>query len=303
MIYLLLKGRIGNQLFMYAAARALQMEIGGNQEIVIEDRDNLKENYANSLPYYHLNNVTYTSERNILFSPRFFLQRICLDVCGVLELKMNPAQRHAFEVKHRKIINRCGVFLCENGYMDFPQKYRKDTVMCGYFQSEKFFAKYRDVILKEFSMDRELKGISYPNYEQILKRNTVCISIKVQHNVGSEIYNVCTSKYWEEAIQYIIENVEDPLFFVCSDNVEYVKNNLIDCSRYDVIEQDASFPVHLSLAVMSKCKHFIIGNTSYGWWAQYLSDYQEKIVVAPSKWYLVDIPCEIHQDNWKLVEV
>ena len=54
---------------------------------------------------------------------------------------------------------------------------------------------------------------------------------------------------------------------------------------------------------MGECKHFIIGNTTFGWWAQYLSDYNKKIVVAPSKWMKIDMPIDIYQKDWHLVEV
>jgi len=85
--------------------------------------------------------------------------------------------------------------------------------------------------------------------------------------------------------------------------VEYVKENLIDCEKYDAVYQQSDYPVHVSLTVMSMCKHFVIGNTTFGWWAQYLSDYENKIVVAPSRWFGIDMPCDIYQDNWHLIEV
>lgn len=78
---------------------------------------------------------------------------------------------------------------------------------------------------------------------------------------------------------------------------------MIDCEKYDVVTQSKEFTVVESLAVMSKCKHFIIGNTTFGWWAQYLSENDDKIVVAPSRWMNVDMPIDIYQDNWHLIEV
>ena len=101
----------------------------------------------------------------------------------------------------------------------------------------------------------------------------------------------------------MIENVNNPLFFICSDNVEYVLEHLIDAAKYDYIIQDKKMPVHISLAVMAECKHFIIGNTTFGWWAQYLSVNQNKIVIAPSKWMAIDIPVDIYQKSWRLIEV
>ena len=143
----------------------------------------------------------------------------------------------------------------------------------------------------------------YPDIVKIRNRNSVCISIKVQHNVGNSIYDVCNDGYWQKAINYICQNVEDPLFFICSDNVEYVKENLIDCTKYDAVFQNPKIPVNVSLSIMGQCKHFVIGNTTFGWWAQYLCKYDKKIVVAPSKWMKIDMPIDIYQNGWHLVEV
>ena len=46
-----------------------------------------------------------------------------------------------------------------------------------------------------------------------------------------------------------------------------------------------------------------IGNTSFGWWAQYLGDYSDKIVIAPSKWYAKDVPCDLMDENWIKIDV
>ena len=80
-------------------------------------------------------------------------------------------------------------------------------------------------------------------------------------------------------------------------------DNLIDTNKYDYVVQDKNSPVFLSLAAMAECKHFIIGNTTFGWWAQYLSEFENKMVIAPSKWMAIDMPIDIYQNNWILIEV
>ena len=126
----------------------------------------------------------------------------------------------------------------------------------------------------------------------------------MQHNAGNEMYDVCSKEYYEKAIYYITNNVENPLFFVCSDNVDYVKDNLIDTNKYDVICQSKDFPVHVSLAVMARCKHFIIGNTSFGWWAQYLSNVNDKKVIVPDRWYnnMGEWQYDIYMNNWIIID-
>ena len=121
--------------------------------------------------------------------------------------------------------------------------------------------------------------------------------------MGSSLYDVCNNDYYVKGIKYIIDNVEEPLFFICSDNVSYVLENLIDTRKFDYICQDRDVPVVESLALMGLCKHFILSNTSFGWWAQYFSDYEKKIVIAPNRWMRVDMPVDIYCRNWTLVDV
>ena len=61
MIYLVLQGRIGNQLFMYAFAKAIQEEIGENIKIVIDDSRVVEQNWVNSLYDYYINNIGFIS--------------------------------------------------------------------------------------------------------------------------------------------------------------------------------------------------------------------------------------------------
>lgn len=303
MIYLRLRGRIGNQLFMYAFCKSLQFE-RGDELIVVDDFDNLSMRYANSLVEYNLPNTIYVNQMPSEYKKSFKLRNILARLDDKIIGKLDYNKSYQFEKKMQKIYNRLGLIKIRDGYIESACK-SKNVYVDGYFQTEKYFEKYKQEIRQLFSLDQQLAKINYPDYEAIKKRNTVCISIKVEDNANNPMYDVCTIDYYKKAIKYIQERVDNPLFFVCSDNVEYVKQNLIDTSKYDIVEQDKNLPVHLSLAVMSKCKHFIITNSSFAWWAQNLSDYEEKIVIAPSKWYGMpaDWQWDIYQEKWVRIEV
>lgn len=298
MIYLLLKGRIGNQLFMYAMAKAVQRN---GEKIVIDDAEVLKMEWENSLPNYALPDVEYTHSHKTMARYGFVMQGIYLKFYHHFTRFADFWKKYHFEKKTQKIHEFAGIYLFENGYTDFTRR-TKNILLDGYFQSPRFFEASRDDIICAYRVDPK-EYADYPGLQEIENRNAVCISIKVEHNVGSSIYDVCNDGYWKAAIDYIVKNVENPLFFICSDNVEYVKSNLIDVTKYDVVCQSRDYPVYESLAVMSLCKHFIIGNTTFGWWAQYLSEHPDKIVVAPSRWMKVDMPIDVYQDNWHLIDV
>lgn len=300
MIYVILKGRIGNQLFMYALAKEIQKNRNDNK-IIIDDKAVLDKNWVDDLEYYNLSdNTVFVHDHKMLRSIKFLLPMIGFFLYKIMVYKKNYMRKYEIEKKYQKLFNFLGFVVCENGYLPYQIK-RKNILIHGYFQSEKYFKNSSNEIKYLFSLKNSQKLIDYPNIEKISTRNTVCISIKVEHNVGNEMYDVCTREYWEKAIEYMINNVENPLFFICSDNVEYVKNNLIDCEKYDIVCQAKGFPAPIALSAMAQSKHFIIGNTTFGWWAQYLSTNNDKIVIVPSKWMNCEMPIDIYQDNWILM--
>lgn len=302
-IYLPLQGRIGNQLFQYALARKIQLEMGNDAEIVIDDSDVLRCKWENSLVFYNLPNVSYIHNNIIEDQKKLSKQYVLRRIYRLLTKKRSYNSKANIEKKLQNVLNSNGLFLCENGYLKPDLNYNNPIYLEGFFQSEKYFYDIRDDIKRLFDGSQFDQLDIYPGIDKIRNRNTVCISVKVEHNVGSSMYSVCGMEYWKQAIKYIINNVENPLFFVCSDNVPYVLEHLIDTTKFEYIIQDKNMPVHISLAAMAECKHFVIGNTTFGWWAQYLSPNSDKIVVAPSKWMTIDMPIDIYQDGWHLIEV
>ena len=302
-IYLPLQGRIGNQLFQYAFARAIQLKMPKNTKIIMDDSDIVRCKWENSLVYYDLPNVEYIHdsiiEKEYIYSTQYFLRK----VYRLFTRNKNFIKKYETEKKLNKFFNKKGMFFCENGYIESHLNYNKPIYIEGYFQSQKYFSDIKLDLINLFD-GKQFEGYEeYPGIQTLRNRNSVCISVKVEHNVGSSMYDVCTMGYWKKAIEYIIDTVENPLFFICSDNVDYVLEHLIDSSKFDYVIQDKTKPVYVSLSVMSECKHFIIGNTTFGWWAQYLSKFEDKIVIAPSRWMAIDMPIDLYEDNWHLINV
>lgn len=302
-IYLPLQGRIGNQLFQYAFARSIQLKMPQNTQIVMDDSDILRCKWENSLVFYNLPNVEYIHDNIIdkqhLFSKQYLLRKFY----RFFTRNKNYVEKYNIEKKFNPFFNSNGMFFCENGYIEPNLNINHPIYIEGYFQSQKYFDDIKEDLFHLLDGRQFKEYETYPGLEELKERNSVCISVKIEHNVGSSMYDVCSMKYWEEAIKYIVDHVENPLFFICSDNVDYVLNHLIDASKYDYVVQDKTKPVYVSLAAMNECKHFIIGNTTFGWWAQYLSKSENKIVVAPSKWMSVDMPIDLYEDSWHLIEV
>jgi hypothetical protein len=99
----------------------------------------------------------------------------------------------------------------------------------------------------------------------------------------------------------IAENIPNPVFYIFSDSIHQVKN-----------EFHFPYPVHYfysdrtaseEILLMSTCKNFIISNSTFSWWAQYISTNPDKIVVAPNRWYNDSRNSQLYMDNWDVIEI
>lgn len=107
---------------------------------------------------------------------------------------------------------------------------------------------------------------------------------------------VCNEEYFQRGIRYIRSRHKNATIFFFSDDIEWVKKNIkVEGPAYYESGKDTLWE---KMLLMSSCKHFVISNSTFSWWAQYLSQNNDKIVVAPTRWRADDNRYEIRQKNW-----
>ena len=104
--------------------------------------------------------------------------------------------------------------------------------------------------------------------------------------------NTCPVEYYQKAIAKIKELVDHPIFFVFTDNPQWVKDNFKGID-YRLVEDNPAdgWGSHFDMQLMSLCKHNIISNSTYSWWGAFLNGNNNKIVVSPEVWFNPD-SCE-----------
>ena len=115
----------------------------------------------------------------------------------------------------------------------------------------------------------------------------MCVSIRrgdfVEDPKARGRFYVCKPSYFKEAVQRMQKEVKNPKFFIFSDDIEWCKKNLDffpKGTQFEPLEN----PVYEKLRLMYNCKHFIISNSTFSWWAQFLSRNDKKVVIAPKVW-------------------
>lgn len=294
MIYVDVKGNLGNQMFEYACARALQEKTG--QTICLNTcfLNQYKPEYKLSLQDLCLNdNVVIETEKRLPWYVNTYE--------GIVR-----ALKGAFPKMYFDVMKQFGIYIwMKESFIVLPQKKHKDYYMVGYWQSTKYFEDIDTVIRKEFMPKYPLKAENQDLYDIIKNTESVCITIRRGDYVTNEKYKkeffICDNDYFLKGVEKIKSEITDATIIVFSDDIVWVKDNVPFEGR--VYYESGNDPVWEKIRLMSACKHFVISNSTFSWWVQHLSSNPNKIVYAPSKWFPNGRKCDIYEENWRYIDV
>lgn len=294
MIFANIRGRLGNQLFIYAMARGLQNKTG--QDVTL--------NYSSYKKHYNSDKMDL-SQFNIP-------NNIHLDNTNRLPWYANTdsliikALRHYFPRSLFNFLAKRNIFMWLGElYEPLIIDEKKDIYLDGFWQSAKYFDEIHDELVVELEPQIILQKACEELLERIIHTNSVCVSVRrgdyVTNEANRAIYYVCDEVYLEKSIQKMDELLQEKTWIVFSDDIEWVKQNV--SFPGEVYYQPNCITPMETLKLMKNCKHFIISNSSYSWWGQYLSTSKNKIVISPNKWYVDGRPESIICDNWIKISV
>ena len=303
MIVVKIIGGLGNQMFQIAFAKSLSLEM--NVDFFL-DISAYKKYKIRNFSIHNLNfsnNIEFVDSLGLhSFQKKYFkvtqsLYRIYQKLLKIIisDLKIGSST-YLFLSKFGLLYN------FDPYYYEFKQTKNKVICIYGYFQSEKYFIKYRNLIREEFLVKTVPSTQEKLLLKQIYNSNAVAVSMRLGEDyTNSSSLNVCSDDYYYRAIDLISNKLKNPTFYIFSDRIDIVKNNFN--FKYNVIYVEG-YNDYESLRLMYTCKHFVISNSSFSWWGSYLSSNKNKIVVAPSKWYsdTKETP-HIYLDSMTLIEV
>ncbi len=299
MVKMRIKGRLGNQLFIYGFARMVCDKY--HMKALLYDRTEEKDTVWHShLDRFVLHpSVSFTSkEERVLKMPlpaktAFFMDRI---QCKY----QTNRQIHERQIKKMQSNLKKGLFLLMDGYYELPLNLPREIFCDGYFQSAAYLEPVKDKLLNEIVPKDKFTKEEQIFLEQIKNCESVCLTIRLGDYLGNTVHQVCTKEYYMKAMDMMVKMKPDCRFFVFSDEIETARKMFQ--FRYPAVYDSGKSKDSISLALMCQCKNFIISNSSFSWWAQYLSRNPEKIVISPDRWYAQDIPCDIMQKEWYRIQ-
>lgn len=258
----------GNQLFMYACGYAVAKK---QKTTLILDINTV---VSNRMRRYELDSLNI--EYGKLLRVRAFSNCTILKIAGKIQSFVFSHCMHFYKGK----INF--------GYDEGINDIKNNTYIDGYWQSEKYFAEYREDLLKILTPKEERNKSVKQLYEEMRNCNSVALHVRRGDylGIGCQLNMV----YYDQAISMMKSKYpEDKLIlYIFSDDIEFCINYFSGKQGFAAKGIELRYPQYESddytlddLFLMSHCRHMIMANSSYSWWAAWLNQNEGKTVICP----------------------
>jgi len=295
MTEIVLRGGLGNQLFQYAAARALSLRSGTETRIIttllnsdfgedVSERDlhlhnfDIKAETYGSSALSRAQRLYYRAERKT----GAVLGRLAADVLGV------------YTEQER--------FGCDPNFGTIPGNLR----LYGYWQSERYFRDHSDLIRAELTLSSDMNDENRRWHDRITDARSLSVHVRRGDyiNLGLDL----PPEYYRAALTQVSDRgISDVFFF--SDDIGWVRENAdrLVPERMDVaahfVDCNSEVGPHEDLRLMRACDHHVIANSTFSWWGAWLDESDEALTVSPAYWF--DVPTDeirVIPQRWKTVD-
>lgn len=282
-------GGLGNQMFQYASGRALSLLRGVPLKLDIQDFEG-----------YALHNG-FELNRVFGFHPQLATTE---DIKSVLGWRGYPSVRPRLFRKQLKFLRGPRLFV-DTQFTSWSQisQVPDCCYLMGNWQTEMYFKPVEDIIRSDFEFEPPLTGENKEVADQI--KGSIAVSLHVRRGdiavnpASLAFHGLCSLDYYRRAIDYVTARVKHPEFYIFSDDISWVKENLQLSYPTHYIDHNNGSESYNDMHLMSLCNHHIIANSSFSWWGAWLNPRKDKIVIAPELWFIADFDSsDIVPSDW-----
>lgn len=203
----------------------------------------------------------------------------------------------------RKVFGKKKSDVSENIEIYYEFNDKDNMYLNGYWQNSKYFESVVNDLRESFVLREPMTEYQQKVISKM--ENVLAASIHIRRGdylSGDNVKmygNICTDDYYESAINYLEQRCGVKDFFVFSDDVKWAQERFksINGRAFHVVRNTDDRDMFL----MATCKHNIIANSSYSWWAAWLNMDKDKVVIAPSVWLNTSDVRGIYCDEWVLI--
>lgn len=266
-------GGLGNQMFQYAVGRRLALRHGTSLAL----------------------DITAYQQRYRRETPRpFELKLFNVEAALIDRLPGRLALARAL----RSFAPRfTGITLHQERSDAFDSQVRElpeDSYLIGYWQSYRYFEDVAPQLFRDFCPTQALAERSEAIAELMLRSVSVALHVRrgdyVTLQSAAKFHGVLGDDYYARAVARIRACLDSPIFFVFSDDIAWCRENLgLDVRSTHFIDWNTGAAAWQDLILMSHCKHHVIANSSFSWWAAWLADQRHagtrREVIGPQAWF------------------
>jgi len=272
MVIVRLIGGLGNQLFQYALGRRIAYMHNVPLKLDISGFENYK------LHKYSLSHFNIMAGIASLDDVAPFR-----DKKGIGGLMSRVVER--FQPYYRRTVVRERFFHFDPKILKLPRA----VYLEGYWQTEKYFNDIDAVIRQELIVKSQPSQVNIAMAERIGQVPAVSVHIRRGDFISdvdtNRFHGMCSSDYYNMAVEKIAQMVGKPHFFIFSDDPQWTQDNLKLKYPVTFVTHNSANEDYEDLRLMSLCKYHIIANSTFSWWGAWLKTAADKIVLAPRKWF------------------
>ena len=189
----------------------------------------------------------------------------------------------------------------EFNYRKEHLKIKNYTYAEGWFQHDQYFQKYRNSLLKEFTLKEKWE---IPKQLQDILNDYQVISVHVRRGdyvsdpAVKRSMGICGKDYYLKAVDYLKERIRRPYLFLFTNDAKWVEEHLKFDVPHTVISNQFGLSDIQEMMLMSRCNHNIIANSTFSWWGAWLNTHEDKIVIAPKRWFMDRTRKNIAMKDW-----
>jgi len=250
---------LGNQMFQYASAYAIARENG--QKLWLDPA------FEIDFRHYQLDNFYIECRKKLL---PFKIQYKMVKNHHVVQVIRWLRKKR---LKHYELYREREQFAYDSGLL----KNKKNVYLEGYWQSWKYFDKYKKEIKQQFIFKKELSAVACEWLEKVIGCESVAVHVRRTDYITT-LNNACVlPEFYFQAIAMLVREKPNLVFFIFSDDKEYVERTFdkISCFFVNNCSDIEEFEI------MRACKHHVIANSTFSWWAAYLGSDSDGVVIAP----------------------
>lgn len=276
MIIAKMSGGLGNQLFQYAAARALSQSMRTSLRLDCSWYLNIRA--SDTSRSFELGTLGITVTAASLYDT--FRRRVAKRLVGA-------------GISSSRLTGMTYVSEERGAVPLLSRPWAGDVYLDGYWQDYSYAKAVRTLLLKEISPSlAALAPNAGIDMDELAETEAVAVHIRRGDYVSSASiqakHGVCGEQYYHQSIALMEERIPNARFLFFSDDIPWCRDHFAKIRNAIFINAQGRNSSLIEFALMQRCKHFVIANSTFSWWAAFLGQRPRSHVIAPAKWFAAE---------------